>query len=108
MYVKSVFLGCVMYMHLLISLHFFPEVLQQKAIEAGALDVVEQYLQHYQLEDGLCNMVLVTIGSLTDSGNNTYLFMLTSVHHTFACFMMWELNIHFLSMSPMSPTKNSF
>ena len=70
MYVKSVFLGCVMYMHLLISLHFFPEVLQQKAIEAGALDVVEQYLQHYQLEDGLCNMVLVTIGSLTDSGNN--------------------------------------
>ena len=49
---------------------YFPEVLQQKAIEGGALDVVEQYLQHYQLEEGLCNMVLVTIGSLTDSGKD--------------------------------------
>ena len=33
--------------------------------------MVEQYLQHYQLEEGLCNMVLVTIGSLTDSGKIT-------------------------------------
>ena len=47
---------------------YFTEILQQKAIEGGALDVVEQYLQHYQLEEGLCNMVLVTVGSLTDSG----------------------------------------
>ncbi|XP_053392610.1 rap1 GTPase-GDP dissociation stimulator 1-like isoform X2 [Mercenaria mercenaria] len=43
------------------------ETLQKKTVEGDALDVIAKYLQQYQTEDGLCNMVLVTIASLTDS-----------------------------------------
>ncbi|XP_052235417.1 rap1 GTPase-GDP dissociation stimulator 1-like isoform X3 [Dreissena polymorpha] len=43
------------------------DVLQQAALEGGALEVMSKYLQHCQDEGGLCNMVLVTIASLTDS-----------------------------------------
>ncbi|KAL4239957.1 Rap1 GTPase-GDP dissociation stimulator 1 [Mactra antiquata] len=43
------------------------ELLQEKALELNALDLLGKYLQHYQQDGGLCNMVLVTITSLTDS-----------------------------------------
>ncbi|XP_052767707.1 rap1 GTPase-GDP dissociation stimulator 1-like [Mya arenaria] len=43
------------------------ESLQQKAIEGGALEVINKYLVQYQTADGLCNMILVTISSITDS-----------------------------------------
>ena len=46
----------------------FSDTLQQRAIELGALDVMGDYLKMYEAEEGLCNMVLVTIASLTDSG----------------------------------------
>lgn len=44
------------------------ETLQQKAIEEGALELMGKYLLQYADNDGLCNMVLVTIASLTESG----------------------------------------
>ncbi|KAL3877381.1 hypothetical protein ACJMK2_035099 [Sinanodonta woodiana] len=50
------------------------DVLQEKAISEGAFDVLEQYLAEYfygadgiSHDDGLCNMVLVTIISITDT-----------------------------------------
>ena len=51
----------------------FVDMMQQKAIEGGALDIVDQYLHQYRTEEGLCNMVLVTIASLTDSGTKSIL-----------------------------------
>lgn len=43
------------------------ETLQQKAIEGDALELMSKYLRQYHTDSGLCNMVLVTIASLTDS-----------------------------------------
>jgi len=50
------------------------EVLQEKAISGGALELLDKYLTQYQTDDGLCNMILVTIASITDSGKWPYTF----------------------------------
>lgn len=62
-------------MFLMHLLFLFSEVMQQKAIEGGALDIMDQYLRQYKKEAGLCNMVLVTIASLTDSGRNMFFYI---------------------------------
>ncbi|KAK3091335.1 hypothetical protein FSP39_019020 [Pinctada imbricata] len=43
------------------------EDLMQKALDDGALDTMNEYLQQHRNDSGLCNMVLLTIGVLTDS-----------------------------------------
>lgn len=57
-------------MYFVLYLFCILDVMQQKALDGGALDIIDQYLRQYQNEEGLCNMILVTIASLTDSGEN--------------------------------------
>ena len=47
---------------------FSTESLMQKALDDGALDVLNDYLQQHRNDSGLCNMVLLTIGVFSDSG----------------------------------------
>nr|XP_034313658.1 rap1 GTPase-GDP dissociation stimulator 1-B isoform X2 [Crassostrea gigas] len=41
--------------------------LMQKAVDGGALDVLDEYIRYHQQDHGLCNMVLLTLGSFIDS-----------------------------------------
>ncbi|XP_062604562.1 rap1 GTPase-GDP dissociation stimulator 1-like [Saccostrea cucullata] len=41
--------------------------LMQKAVDGGALDVLDEYIRYHQEDHGLCNMVLLTVGSFIDS-----------------------------------------
>ncbi|KAL5018526.1 hypothetical protein ScPMuIL_004248 [Solemya velum] len=43
------------------------DLLQQKAIEDEVFGILDQYLLHHYKEDSLCNMVLLTVGSITES-----------------------------------------
>jgi hypothetical protein len=43
----------------------------QKAVDGGALDVLDEYIRYHQDDHGLCNMVLLTLGSFIDSGGCT-------------------------------------
>ncbi|XP_060551393.1 rap1 GTPase-GDP dissociation stimulator 1-like isoform X2 [Ruditapes philippinarum] len=43
------------------------ETLQKKALEEDALNLIAKYLKNYETDERLCNMVLLTIASLTDS-----------------------------------------
>ncbi|XP_064612236.1 rap1 GTPase-GDP dissociation stimulator 1-B-like isoform X1 [Liolophura sinensis] len=43
------------------------EIIQEKAVEIGALELLDQYLETHYIEDKLCNMVLHCVGSLADS-----------------------------------------
>lgn len=54
----------------LIIMWFFspPDSLMQKAVDGGALDVLDEYIRYHQQDHGLCNMVLLTLGSFIDSG----------------------------------------
>lgn len=45
-----------------------PDSLMQKAVDGGALDVLDEYIRYHQQDHGLCNMVLLTLGSFIDSG----------------------------------------
>lgn len=44
--------------------------LMQKAVDGGALDVLDEYIRYHQQDHGLCNMVLLTLGSFIDSGKS--------------------------------------
>ncbi|XP_048763708.1 rap1 GTPase-GDP dissociation stimulator 1-like isoform X2 [Ostrea edulis] len=41
--------------------------LMQKAVDGGALDVLDEYIKYHLQDHGLCNMVLLTLGSFIDS-----------------------------------------
>ncbi|XP_060558236.1 rap1 GTPase-GDP dissociation stimulator 1-like, partial [Ruditapes philippinarum] len=43
------------------------KTLQKKALEEDALNLIAKYLKNYETDERLCNMVLLTIASLTDS-----------------------------------------
>lgn len=70
--------------------------MQQKALDGGALDIIDQYLRQYQHEEGLCNMILVTIASLTDSGFVTFLrIQLVTI---IVCLYTTEVSFQFCSI----------
>lgn len=51
-----------------VNFFFHPDSLMQKAMDGGALDVLDEYIRYHQQDHGLCNMVLLTLGSFIDSG----------------------------------------
>lgn len=55
------------------------EIIQEKAVEIGALELLDQYLETHYHEDKLCNMVLHCVGSLADSGGCMHV----------ACWIRW-------------------
>ena len=49
---------------------YITESLQERALEEGVLDMLEQYLSYHLSDRALCNMVLLTVSSFADSGKN--------------------------------------
>ncbi|KAK2186270.1 hypothetical protein NP493_207g02024 [Ridgeia piscesae] len=43
------------------------ESIQEKALNLGVLDILDDYLKKHSSDDGICQMVLLTIGCLSDS-----------------------------------------
>ena len=65
-------------------------------MEGDALNLVSKYLQNYQTDDGICNMVLLTVASLTDSGRfYTYydIQLLSEQLQQILCFLSLSLRI---------------
>ena len=58
------------------NLFLFPtsESLQGKAVAIGAMEILDSYLQHHSDDENLCQMVLLCVGSLADSGTGIFLF----------------------------------
>lgn len=51
----------------LLNLANTQESIQEKALNLGVLDVLDDYLKKHNSDDGICQMVLLTIGCLSDS-----------------------------------------
>ncbi len=42
--------------------------MQEKAINLGCMELLEQYIQTHHSDDTVCQMALMCVGSLADSG----------------------------------------
>lgn len=56
---------------------FFLESLQERALEEGVLDMLEQYISYHLSDRSLCNMVLLTVSSFADSGKISTVSLVT-------------------------------
>ena len=46
----------------------FSETIQERAIALGALELMDSYLKKHNDDEGLSQMALMCVGSLTDAG----------------------------------------
>ena len=50
--------------------------MQEKAINLGCMELLEQYIQTHHSDDTMCQMALMCVGSLADSGETKYFVLL--------------------------------
>ena len=53
----------------------FLETVEEKALSLGAMDVLKEYLDLHASDEGLVQMVLLSVDSLTDTGQVTKIFI---------------------------------
>ena len=52
--------------------------MQEKAINLGCMELLEQYIQTHHSDDTMCQMALMCVGSLADSGEATYFVLFST------------------------------
>ena len=53
--------------------------MQEKAINLGCMELLEQYIQTHHSDDTMCQMALMCVGSLADSGDSDFVLLSTCI-----------------------------
>ena len=60
-------------------LGFIAESMQEKAINLGCMELLELYIQTHHSDDTMCQMALMCVGSLADSGDSDFVLLSTCI-----------------------------